>query len=96
MDVIQAWLLIGIPALTASLTLYTARSQVLGAVGVLVALGAAAAMATVDQASAVALGVVVVLLYAAGRAGRGGAVGDDPVRGPTRPDDIEGSYSRAP
>lgn len=81
MTVMQAWLLIGVPVLFAGIVLYTARSSVLGSLGVLVTLAGAVAMTTVDRASGVVLGVVAVLLYATGRAGRGAVLGDDPVRG---------------
>jgi hypothetical protein len=78
--VVQVWLLVGVPVLVAALALYTARSPALGALGVLLTLAAAAGVALVDQASAMVLGIVGVLLYASGRAGDGAAVGDDPVR----------------
>lgn len=80
MSVVQAWLLIGVPVLCVGVALFTARSRLLGAVGVLVMLGGAAVMAGIDRASAAVLGVVAVLLYATGRAGDGAVVGDDPVR----------------
>ena len=80
MTVMQVWLLIGIPALVGAATLYSTRSAALGALGVLLMLGAAAGVAVVDQASGMVLGIVGVLLYAAGRAGHGAVVGDDPVR----------------
>ncbi len=80
MTVVQVWLLIGIPVLVGAIALYTARSPALGALGVLLTLGAAAGVATVDQASGMVLGIAGVLLYASGRAGHGAAVGDDPVR----------------
>jgi hypothetical protein len=79
-DVVQVWLLIGVPVLVTALALFTARSPALGPVGVLVALGGAVAIATVDRASGAVLGVIAVLLYAAGSAGRGAVTGDDPVR----------------
>lgn len=81
MTVVQVWLLIGIPVLLAAITLFTARSQALHALGAVVALGGAAAVAAIDQASGAVLGVFGVLLFAAGSAGRGAVTGDDPVRG---------------
>lgn len=80
MTVTQGWLLIGIPTLVAGVVLYTTRSPRLGAVGLLVLIAGSVALVTVDRASGAALGAVPVLLYAAGRAGGGGAVGPDPVR----------------
>jgi uncharacterized membrane protein YjjB (DUF3815 family) len=76
----QAWLLVGIPALVIGIVLYTARSRWLGALGLLVMLGATLVLATVDRVSAAALGSIAALLYATGRAGGGAAVGEDPVR----------------
>jgi hypothetical protein len=76
----QGWLLIGVPTLLAGIVLYTMRSPRLGAIGLLVITAGAFALATVDRASGAALGAVVALLYAAGRAGGGAAVGSDPVR----------------
>lgn len=86
MSVVQVWLLIGVPMLVAAVALYTARSPALSALGVLVTLAGAIAVATVDRASGSALGVLAVLLYAAGSAGRASVVGDDPVRRPGRGD----------
>jgi hypothetical protein len=80
----QGWLLIGIPALLAGIVLYTMRSPLLGAIGLLVVMAGALVLATVNRASGVALGAVVALLYAAGRAGGGAAAGNDPVRGKQR------------
>jgi hypothetical protein len=80
MSTTQAWLLVGIPGLVIGVVLYTARSRWLGFAGHIVMLAAALVMVTVDRVSAMVLGAVVVLLYATGRAGQGGAVGEDPVR----------------
>lgn len=80
MSTMQAWLLVGIPALVIGIVLYTARSRRLGALGLLVLLVATLVLATVDRVSAAALGSIIALLYAAGRAGGGAAVGEDPVR----------------
>jgi hypothetical protein len=76
----QAWLLVGIPTLVIGIVLYTARSRVLGIIGLLVMLAGLVVMVTVDRVSAAALGAIVALLYAAGRAGGGAAVGEDPAR----------------
>jgi hypothetical protein len=78
----QAWLLVGIPGLVIGIVLYTARSRWLGLAGFFVLLAAVLAMVTVERMGAMVLGVVIVLLYAAGRAGQGGVVGEDPVRPP--------------
>lgn len=80
MTPMQVWLLIGIPALLIGLVLYTMRSPRLGAMGLFVLIAAAAGVAMVDRVSAAVLGACAVLLYAAGLAGHGGAVGEDPVR----------------
>jgi hypothetical protein len=76
-------LLVGVPALVLGLTLYTSRVRWLGVAGLLVMIAAVLVLATVDRISALVVGAVVVLLYAAGRAGQGAAVGDDPVSRPT-------------
>lgn len=80
MTIVQVWLLVGVPVLVIGLTLYTARSRWLGALGVLVVLSGAVGVAVVDRASGAVLGVVAVLLYATGTAGQGAVVGDDPVQ----------------
>jgi len=80
MSVVQVWLLIGVPVLVGAVALYTARSAALSALGVLVALAGAVAVTSVDRVSGAVLGVLAVLLYAAGSAGRAAVVGDDPVR----------------
>lgn len=80
MSVVQVWLLIGIPVVFVGLTLFTARPRWAGVAGVVVTAAGAVAVATVDQASGAVLAVLAVLLYAAGAAGRGAVVGDDPVR----------------
>lgn len=83
MSAMQGWLLIGVPSLVAGLVLYTSRSRWLGALGLLVLLAGTLALMTVDRVSAAILGAAVTLLYAAGRAGDGGVVGQDPVDRPT-------------
>ena len=80
MSTTQAWLLVGIPALVVGVVLYTARSRLLGIIGLLVLLAGMLVLATVDRISAAAFGSVIALLYAAGRAGGGSAVGQDPVQ----------------
>lgn len=68
---LQAWLLMGIPALIATVGLYLARTPAFGlaAFGVLAA--GFAGMAMVDRASAAVFGLLLALLYAAGRSGSG-------------------------
>lgn len=82
-SVTQAWILVGVPTLVAGIALYTARSRWLGALGLLVLIAGTLVMATVDRISAAAVGTFVTMLYAAGRAGHGGVVGEDPVRSPS-------------
>lgn len=79
MTATQAWLLIGIPVLLVGVTLYTLRSPRLSAAGVLVLVAGTVVMAAADRISAAVLGVIAVLLYAAGQAGQGAATGADPV-----------------
>jgi len=86
MGVAQVWLLIGVPVLFGAVALYTSRSPALSALGVIVTLMGAVAVTTVDRASGAVLGVLGVLLYAAGSAGRAAVDGDDPVRGRGRGD----------
>ncbi|CAN5899867.1 hypothetical protein BH23ACT10_BH23ACT10_10370 [soil metagenome] len=81
MSVVQVWLLVGVPVLVAALALFTARSSVLAPLGVLAMLAGAVAVASADRASAAVLGVIAVLLYATGGAGRAAVAGNDPVRG---------------
>lgn len=66
---LQAWLLIGIPALVLTIGLYLVRTPLFGmaAFGVLAA--AFGAMSLVDRASAAVFGLLLALLYAAGRGG---------------------------
>ena len=69
MNVLQVWMVVGIPAIVLSVALFYGRSRVRTLFGFLVLLAAAGYMATVDRASAAALGLLVALLYAAGRGG---------------------------
>lgn len=80
MTTMQLWMLIGVPALLAGLTLFAGSSKRLGAVGVVVLVVAAAAMAGVDRASGAVMAGLATLLYATGLAGGGAAAGRDPVR----------------
>lgn len=79
MTTTQGWMLIGVPALVLGLVLYALRSPRLGAAGMLVITAGAVALSVVDRASGAALGTVVALLHAAGRAGSGAVAGDDPA-----------------
>lgn len=80
LTVTQAWLLIGVPVVVASLALYTARSRAVGAAGLLLLLAGTVALTSVDRASGAVLAVLLTLLYATGRAGAGIVRGADPVR----------------
>ena len=79
MTTTQGWMLIGVPALVLGLVLYALRSPRLGAVGLLMITAGAVALSVIDRASGAALGSVVALLYATGRAGSGAVTGDDPA-----------------
>lgn len=67
MDVLQAWMLIGIPTLALAGALFVRRSPWRSLVGYVVLLAGFGGMAYYDRASAAVLGGLVALLYAAGR-----------------------------
>jgi uncharacterized membrane protein len=69
--VLQAWLLIGIPALVLAIGLYIARTPVRSMLAFLVLAGAFVALAFIDRVSAAVFGALLALLYAAGRGGSG-------------------------
>jgi hypothetical protein len=75
---------VGIPVLVIGIVLYTARSRRLGIIGLIVLLAGMLVLVTIDRISAAVFGFVIALLYAAGRAGGGAAVGQDPVRRASR------------
>jgi hypothetical protein len=66
---LQAWLIVGIPAVVLAGALFYGRSRLRTALGYLVLFGAAALMLFVDRASAGFFGVLAALLYAWGRGG---------------------------
>lgn len=70
MDVLQVWILAGIPALLLAAALFIGRSAWRSLLGYLVLAIGFAAVASVDRASAVVFGGLLTLLYAAGRGGR--------------------------
>lgn len=69
LGVLQAWLLIGVPALVLAAALYLMRTPVFGMAAFLVLAAAFGAMALIDRASAAVLGALLALLYGAGRGG---------------------------
>ncbi len=69
MSILQAWLIVGIPALVLAAALFYGRSRVRTRLGYLVLLVAFAVLTPVDPASGAVVGGVVALLYAAGRGG---------------------------
>lgn len=74
---LQAWLVVGVPGLALGLALFLVRSPVRALLGYGVLLATFVGMALVDRASAVVLGGLLALLYAAGR---GGDMEREPVR----------------
>lgn len=70
MTVLQAWLLIGLPALLLSTALFVGRSPVRAALGYVVLVAGFLGMAGVERVSAGVVGGLLALLYAAGRGGR--------------------------
>lgn len=66
---LQAWLLIGIPALVLTIGLYLVRTPVFGLVAFLALAAGFGGMAMVDRASAAVFGLLLALLYGAGRGG---------------------------
>jgi hypothetical protein len=67
--VLQAWIIIGIPALVTGLAMFLVRSAVRAVAGYVALVGAFIAMAFIDRASAAVLGGMLALVYAAGRGG---------------------------
>lgn len=75
MTLLQAWLFIGIPAAALGLAMFIGSSRWRPLVGYLVLLVGFAAMAVFHPPSGALFGVLIALLYAAGRGGSGeGAV----------------------
>jgi hypothetical protein len=75
-SILQAWLIVGIPAMVLAGGLFYGRSRLRTRLGYLVLLVAFAVLTPVDPASGAVLGGVVALLYAAGR---GGEAESEPV-----------------
>jgi hypothetical protein len=78
-DVLQVWMLIGIPALGLAGAMFVRRSPTRSLVGYAALLAGFAGMAVYSRASAGVFGGLVALLYAAGRGGsiERQAVGED-------------------
>lgn len=77
MDVLQVWLLIGIPTLALTGALFVRRSPWRSVLGYAVLLAGFGGMAVYDRANAAIFGGLVALLYAAGR---GGAIEREDLR----------------
>lgn len=71
LGVLQAWLLIGLPAIFVAMGLYVGRTPARGMLAFLALFVAFVALAFVDRASAAVFGGLLALLYAAGRGGSG-------------------------
>lgn len=69
MDVLQVWLLIGVPTLALAGALFVRRSPWRSMVGYAVLLAGFGGMAVYDRANAAFFGGLIALLYAAGRGG---------------------------
>lgn len=78
LGVLQAWLLIGLPALVAAIGLSLKRTPVAGMLAFLAVAAGFGAMAMADRASAGVFGLLLALLYAAGRGGAGERGSDQP------------------
>lgn len=77
MSVLQAWLVVGVPALCIALGMFYGRSRIRSVVGYLVLFVAFAVMLPIDRASATLVGALTALLYAAGRGGEAESQGQD-------------------
>ncbi|GEM_PF-2875874 len=71
MTLLQAWLFVGLPALVLGLAMFVGRSRWRPLVGYVILLVGFGGMTLFDPVSGAVLGVVIVLLYAAGRGGGG-------------------------
>jgi hypothetical protein len=69
-NALQAWLVVGIPALILACALFYGRSRLRTRLGYVVLLGAFSALTAVDRASGAVVGGLIALLYAAGRGGQ--------------------------
>lgn len=70
MNVVQVWLVFGIPALLLGLALFVGRSQARAMLGYLVLLAGFGTVAAFHRASGAVFGGILALLYAAGEGGR--------------------------
>ncbi|CAN5406633.1 hypothetical protein BH23ACT9_BH23ACT9_31340 [soil metagenome] len=77
MTILQAWMLIGIPALALAGAAFIRRSFAGSAIGYVALLAGLGGMAVYDRFSAAVFGGVVALLFAAGR---GGSIEREPDR----------------
>jgi hypothetical protein len=75
---LQAWLLLGIPALALGMAMFVGRSRWRSLVGYLVLIVGFGVMLPFDRASAAAFGGLIALMYAAGRGGESDS-GPDPM-----------------
>ncbi len=71
MTLLQAWLFVGLPSLVLGLAMFVGRSRWRPLVGYAILLLGFVTMALLDGVSAAIIGVILVLLYASGRGGRG-------------------------
>ena len=69
MNVLQVWMLIGVPALALAGALFVRRSPWRSVVGYAVLFAGFGGMAVYDRANAAVFGGLIALLYAAGRGG---------------------------
>jgi hypothetical protein len=67
---LQAWLVVGVPALGLALILFARRGAMRSALGYVVLVGGFLAMVLLDRVSGAVFGAVLALLYASGRGGR--------------------------
>jgi hypothetical protein len=68
-SVLQAWLVLGVPALVLGLALFLGRSRVLSWLGYAVLAAGFGGLAAVHRPSAAVFGGLLALLYGAGRGG---------------------------
>jgi hypothetical protein len=70
MSVAVVWLVAGVPALAVAVAMFVTRSRRRALLGYLALTVGFAVVASVDRVSGAVLGLVIALLYAAGRGGR--------------------------
>lgn len=69
MDILQAWLFVGIPSLVVACALFYGRSRIRTMLGYLALAVGFGVMMLFDRSSAAGIGAIGALLYAAGRGG---------------------------